>query len=78
MDKSFQQFSPEQLRQLLSSPTAQDLMAMLNREHTGSVQSALADAQRGDMTAAKAALQACLSDPRTRQLIKKLQEEQHG
>lgn len=77
MDKSFPQFSPEQLRQLLSSPAAQNLMTMLSRNHTDAVQSALADAQKGDMAAAKAALQACLSDPKTRQLIQKLQEEQH-
>lgn len=78
MDKSFPQFSPEQLKQLLSSPAAQDLMTMLSRDHTSAVQNALADAQKGDVAAAKRALQACLSDPRTRQLIKKLQEEQHG
>ena len=78
MDKSFSQFSPEQLKALLSSPAAQNLMAMLSHEHTDVMQHALSDAQRGDMASAKAALQACLADPRTRQLLKKLQEEQHG
>ena len=78
MDKSFPQFSPEQMKNLLSSPAARDLMAMLSREHTDSLQNALQDAQKGDVESAKAALQACMSDPRTRQFLKKLQEEQHG
>ena len=78
MDKSFSQFSPEQIKSLLASPAARELMAMLSSRHTDSVQSALQDAQKGDMAKAKAALQACMADPRTRQLLKKLQEEQHG
>jgi hypothetical protein len=78
MDKSFSQFSPEQLKTLLASPAARDLMSMLGREHTASVQNALQEARKGDMESAKEALRACMSDPRTLQLLKKLQEEQHG
>lgn len=77
MDKSFAQFSPEQLKQMLSSQAAQSLMTMLSREHNDAVQTALSDAQKGDMSSARQALQACMNDPRTRQLLKKLQEEQH-
>lgn len=78
MDKSFSQFSPEQIKNLLASPAARELMTMLSRDHTDSVQNALQDAQKGDVESAKAALRACMADPRTRQLLKKIQEEQHG
>lgn len=78
MDKSFAQFSPEQMKALMESETARNLLNMLKNRHADSMQQALSDAQRGDMKAAKAALQACMSDPGTQQLLKKLREEQHG
>ena len=78
MDKNFAQFSPEQLRQIASSPAAQRLMAMLQQEHTAAMDSAISGAQSGDMAALQRALAALMSDPKTKAMLKKLQEERHG
>lgn len=78
MDKKFAQFSPEQLRQIASSPAAQRLMAMLQQEHAAAVDSAISGAQSGDMAAVQRSLAAFMSDPKAKELLKKLQEEQHG
>lgn len=78
MDKNFPQFSPEQLRQLASSPAAQRLMTVLRQEHTEAMDSAITSAKSGDMAAVQRSLAAFLSDPKAKELLKKLQEEQHG
>lgn len=78
MDKNFDSISPEQLRQLASSPVAQALMAMLRQKHSDAVERAVADAQRGDMASVQQAMQAMMADPKAKALLKKLQEENHG
>lgn len=78
MDKNFAQFSPEQLRQIASSPAAQQLMAMLQQEHAGAMDSAISGARSGDMAAIQQSLAAFMSDPKAKELLRKLQEEQHG
>ena len=78
MDKNFAQFSPEQLRQIASSPAAQRLMAMLRQEHTDAMYSAISGAKSGDMAAVQRALTTFMSDPKAKELLRKLQEEQHG
>lgn len=78
MDKNFPQFSPEQLRQLASSPAAQRLMAMLQREHSDAMNNAISGAQNGDLASVQRSLAAFLSDPKAKEMLKKLQEEQHG
>ena len=78
MDKNFAQFSPEQLRQIASSPAAQRLMTMLQQNHSATMDSAISGAQSGDMAAVQRALAAFMSDPKAKELLKKLQEEQHG
>lgn len=78
MDKNFPQISPQQLKQLASSPAAQRLMAMLQQEHSAAMDSAISGAQNGDMAAVQRSLAAFLSDPKAKEMLKKLQEEQHG
>ncbi len=78
MDKKFDSISPEQLQQLLSSPTAQALAAMLQQKSSTDMQNALAGAQSGDMAKVRQSLRSVLNDPQAQALIRKLQEEQHG
>ncbi len=78
MDNNFPQISQEQLRQLAASPAAQRLMTMLQQEHTAAMDSAISGAKSGDMAAVQRSLSAFLSDPKAKELIRKLQEEQHG
>lgn len=78
MDKNFNSISPEQMKRLASSPTAQTLMAMLQQAGSVDMQSALASAQSGDMASVQQSLRAFMTDPKAQALIKKLQEEAHG
>ena len=78
MDQNFPKISPEQLRQLASSPAARELMQMLRQNHGSAMDAALAGAKSGDAAAAQRALTAFLTDPRARDLLKQLQEDHHG
>lgn len=78
MDKNFDSISPEQMRQLASSPAAKALMAMLQKNHSAAMESAVASAQSGDMTKVQQTLSALMTDPQAQALLKKLQEEHHG
>ena len=78
MDKNILNLSPEQMRQLSSSPAARELMQLLQSNHADAMHEAMTGAQKGDQAAVKQSLSALLSDPRTRQLLKQLQEAQNG
>ena len=78
MDKNFDSISPQQMQQLLSSPTAQALVAMLQQKSEADMQNALAGAKGGDMAQVRKSLQGILNDPQAQALLRKLQEEQHG
>lgn len=78
MDKKFDSISPEQMRQLASSPAAKALMAMLQKEHPGAMNSVVAGTQKGDMAMVQQVVQALMTDPKAQALIKTLQEENHG
>ena len=78
MDINFEQFSPEQIRQLASSPAAKALMAMLQQNPQADMQGALAGAKMGDMAQVQRALSSVLADPKARALLQQLQEDSHG
>ena len=78
MDKNFDSISPQQMKQLLSSPAAQALAAMLQQKSEADMQNALAGAKGGDMAQVRKSLQGILNDPQAQALLRKLQEEQHG
>lgn len=78
MDKNFDTISPQQMKQLLSSPAAQALAAMLQQKSETDMQNALEGAKSGDMAQVRKSLQGILNDPQTQALLRKLQEEQHG
>lgn len=78
MDKNFSNLSPEQMRRLASSPAARELMQMLKQNHAGAMDAAIAGAQSGDQAAVQRSLAAFLSDPRAKELLRQLQEGQHG
>lgn len=78
MDKNFANLSPEQMRNLVSSPAARELMKMLQHSHKGAMDEAITGAKSGDQAAVQRSLAAFLSDPRAKELLKQLQEGQHG
>lgn len=78
MDINFEQFSPEQMQKIASSPAAKALMDMLQRSDSATMEGALAAAKGGDMAQAQRALAAFLADPKARALLTQLQEDSHG
>ncbi len=65
-------FSPEQAKQLLSSPEGKRLIAMLTKG--GGLQAAAEAFKKGDMSAAREALQPTLQTQEANELLKKLTE----
>ena len=78
MDINFEQFSPEQMRQMAASPAASALMTMLQRSDSATMNQAMAAAKEGDMAQLQRSLAAFLADPKARALLAQLQEESHG
>lgn len=65
-------FSSEEVRQLLSSPEAQQLIALLQQDGGGRLQQAAQAVQKGNMDGAKEALKPLARDPQTAALLEKL------
>ena len=65
-------FSPEQAKQLLSSPEGKRLIAMLTKG--GGLQAAAEAFKKGDMAAAREALKPTLQTKEADELLKKLTE----
>lgn len=65
-------FSPEQAKQLLSSPEGRQLIAMLTK--SGNLQAAAEAFRKGDMAAAQEALKPTLQSQEADELLKKLQK----
>lgn len=65
-------FSEEQLKKLLAGRDAQQLVKHLQKGGSSAIQTAAEAAQRGDITAAKAAVEALLQDRQTAELVKRL------
>ncbi len=78
MQKNSENFSTKDIMQLAKSPAGRELMNLLRTEHGAAMENVTRSAQEGNMEAAKAALASFLSDPKTRALLQKLQEEDHG
>lgn len=78
MDINFEQFSPEQMQKMASSPAAKALIAMLQRSDSAAMDGALAAAKEGDMAQMQRSLAAFLADPKARALLAQLQEDSHG
>ena len=78
MEKKQDSFSIQEAMRLAQSNTGQQLLNLLKHNHGDAAKTALEKAQNGDMQQAKQALQAFLSDPQTQELLRQLQEGQHG
>ncbi len=70
------EFSMEEIKKLAKSDAGRRLMAMLQGTDTaGAVRQS---AQSGNMERAQEALSAFLSDPKAQELLRQLEEENHG
>lgn len=78
MDKNFPNLSTAQLQQLASSPAARELMQMLKQNYPSEMDAALSGSKKGDISAVQRSLAAFMTDPKAKELLKQLQEGQHG
>ena len=54
------------------------VLQMLKQNHAGAMDAVLSGAQNGDLSAVQRSLAAVLSDPKAKELLRQLQEGQHG
>ncbi len=76
MKQNFEDFSPEAILQLARSPAGQQLMALLQSEHQGAMDTVRQNPK--DVAGARSALAGFLADPRAQALLQQLQEDSHG
>ena len=75
MQKNSQDFSMEQILQLMDSPAGQQLLALVRQ---APLEEASRQVRQGDYTGAGESVQKLLSSPEGRQLLEKLKEASHG
>ncbi len=78
MQKNSDNFSMQEILRMANSPAGQALMQLLREQDPQAVRSARENAQAGDMRKATENLSQFLSDPKTRALLQRLQEENYG
>ncbi len=66
------QISPEQVKQLLSSPEAKQLIALLSRDGGQSLQKAAAEYRKGNAQGAQEVLKPLVDNPEAEELLNKL------
>lgn len=66
------QFSPEQVKKVLSSPEAQQLIALLNRDGGQSLQRAAEEYRRGNTSGVQEVLKPLVETQEASELLKKI------
>ena len=72
MQKDPHQFSMEDAMQLANTPAGKQLIAMLQKTDTSSLQKAMTQASGGNMEQAKQTLEPLLSSPEIQKLLRQL------
>ena len=78
MRKNNGNFSMDEIRQMAQSDAGKQLMAILQQSHSATAEAIRASAKSGDMAQVQQAMQAFLSDPKARALLRQLEEDHHG
>lgn len=65
-------FSPEQVKKILSSPEAQQLIALLNKDGGQSLQKAAAEFRKGNTAGAQEVLKPLMDNKEAEALLKKM------
>lgn len=78
MQKNCENFSMQDALRMAQSPAGQQLLAMLRSGDSGQLQQVMDLAKSGDMANAKSALQSMLSSTQAQQLLKQMEEQNHG
>ena len=71
-------FTMEDAKRLANSPEGQKVLAQLQQHHSQALQSAMVQAQKGDLSQIKNTLSAFLQSPEGKQLMNQLRGNQNG
>ena len=71
-------FSMEDIQRLAQSDIGRQLMQLLENNHSNASNAVRSSMESGDTEQARQAIQAFLSDPKARALLKQLEGEYHG
>jgi hypothetical protein len=77
MEKNFQNFSVQEAIKLAKTDAGKQLIALLQQQNGKEIQNAMAQANAGDFSQAKQALNAILQNPEARALLQQLGREKH-
>ena len=78
MQKNCENFSMQDALRMAQSPAGQQLLAMLRSGDSGQLQQVMDLAKAGDLANASASLQSMLSSKQAQQLLKQMEETEHG
>ena len=78
MEKKIDDFSMQEAMRLANSKAGKELLALLQQQHGNTFQSVMDSAKSGDLEQAKRSLAAFMADPKTKALLKQMQEGQNG
>lgn len=78
MDQKNKDFSAEQAKRLAQTPEAQQLYAMLQRQHSQQLNEAMSQAAAGDYAAVQKTLAALMADPEAKAMLQKLKGSGNG
>ena len=72
MEKNFQNFSVQEAMKLAETDAGKQLIALLQQQNGAQIQSAMAQANAGNMDAARQALSSILENPQARAMLEQL------
>lgn len=78
MQKNFDEFSIQEAMRLANTELGQQLIALMQNQHSATFQNVMDSAKTGNLEQAKRSLSAFLADPQTKVLLQQLQEAQNG
>lgn len=78
MQKNCENFSMQDALRMAQTPAGQQLLAMLRSGDSGKLQQVMDLAKAGDLKSAGASLQTMLSSQQAQQLLKQMEEQNHG
>lgn len=78
MQKKTDDFSMQEAMRLANSDLGKQLIALFQEQHGAQYQNVMNSARTGDLEQAKRSLAAFMDDPKTKALLKQLQEGQNG
>lgn len=78
MQKKIDDFSMQEAMRLANTEAGKQLIALFQQQHGAAFQNVMDSAKAGDMEQAKRSLASFMADPKTKALLRQMQEGQNG